>query len=105
MNPLRAPHVANSAAVLLAAATLLCATPAAAQPNWKPDRPVTLIVPYSPGGGVDTMVRHLGRELQQKWGQNVLVENLPGADGLIGTRKVVDAKGDGHTLQIGRAHV
>ena len=100
MNPLRAPHAAISTVALLAAATLLYLTPAAAQPAWKPDRPVTLVVPYSPGGGVDTMVRHLGRELQQKWGQNVLVENLPGADGLIGTRKVVDAKADGHTLLV-----
>ena len=61
MNPLRAPHAAISTVALLAAATLLYLTPAAAQPAWKPDRPVTLVVPYSPGGGVDTMVRHLGR--------------------------------------------
>ena len=61
---------------------------------------MTLIVPYSPGGGVDTMARHLARELQRKWNQGVVVENAPGGDGLIGTRKVTDARPDGYTLLV-----
>lgn len=76
------------------------AAPCVAQPAWKPERPVVLVVPYSPGGGVDTMARHLAKELQRKWGQSVVVENMPGADGLIGTRRVTGAAPDGHTLLV-----
>lgn len=71
-----------------------------AQPAWKPERPVTLIVPYSPGGGTDAQARAVATELQRIWGQAVIVENTPGADGAIGTRKVTEAKPDGHTLLV-----
>ncbi|MES2716222.1 MAG: tripartite tricarboxylate transporter substrate binding protein [Pseudomonadota bacterium] len=91
-------------AALLAASTVAAqpAAPAAApaQPAWKPSRTVSLIVPYSPGGGVDAMARQVARELQAQWGQTVLVENVPGAGGLLGTRRVLDAAPDGHTLLV-----
>jgi tripartite-type tricarboxylate transporter receptor subunit TctC len=77
-----------------------CLPVAAFAADWKPDRPVTLVVPYSPGGGVDTQTRVVAKELQQIWGQPVVVENVPGADGVIGTRKVVDAKPNGQTLLV-----
>ncbi|MFO1326336.1 MAG: tripartite tricarboxylate transporter substrate binding protein [Rubrivivax sp.] len=67
---------------------------------WKPSRPVTLVVPYSAGGGVDAMARQIARELQTQWGQTVLVEPVPGAGGLLGTRRVLDAAPDGHTLLV-----
>jgi tripartite-type tricarboxylate transporter receptor subunit TctC len=70
------------------------------QPAWKPTKPVTIVVPYSPGGGNDAVGRFLAKELQRLWGQPVNVENHPGADGLIGTRRVVESKPDGYTLLV-----
>ncbi|GLC97247.1 MULTISPECIES: Bug family tripartite tricarboxylate transporter substrate binding protein [Cupriavidus] len=66
--------------------------------QWKPERPVTLVVPYAAGGGTDATARAVSRQLGAIWGQPVVVENLPGADGLIGTRKVMEARPDGYTL-------
>lgn len=80
------------------AALLLASGAALAQAIWKPARPVTLVVPYAAGGGTDTTARAVAKQLTVLWGQPVVVENLPGADGLIGTRKVMDAAPDGLTL-------
>lgn len=77
------------------AATSAMAAPAA---PWKPDRPVTMVVPYAAGGGTDATARAVSKQLAQILGQPVVVENLPGADGLIGTRKVMEARPDGYTL-------
>jgi len=71
---------------------------AATPTPWKPTRPVTVVVPYTPGGGTDSVARAVSKQLSVIWGQPVVIENLPGADGLIGTRKVIDAKPDGTTL-------
>ena len=84
------------AALALAA----CLPVAAIAADWKPDYPVTLVVPYSPGGGTDAQTRVVAKELQQIWRQPVIVENVPGADGVIGTRKVIDAKPNGLTLLV-----
>ena len=86
--------------VLAFIAALGAASAAHAQATWKPDRQVTLVVPYSPGGGTDAQSRAVARELQRIWGQTVIVENTPGADGVIGTRKVTEAKPDGYTLLV-----
>ena len=71
-----------------------------AQATWKPDKQVTLVVPYSPGGGTDAQSRAVARELQKIWGQTVIVDNTAGADGLIGTRKVIESRPDGYTLLV-----
>ena len=63
-----------------------------------PNQPIRLIVPYSAGGGTDSIARHLGERLGQRMGQNVIVENRPGANGIIGTRVVATAPADGYTL-------
>lgn len=63
-----------------------------------PDRAVSLIVGVAPGGGSDTIARHVAKALQEKWGQPVVVENRPGADGTIASALVADAKPDGYTL-------
>ncbi|RZL93527.1 MAG: tripartite tricarboxylate transporter substrate binding protein [Variovorax sp.] len=69
-----------------------------AQTAWKPEHPVSLVVPYAAGGGTDATARAVARRLGELWRQPVVVENMPGADGLIGTRRVMEAKPDGHTL-------
>jgi len=63
-----------------------------------PSRPITLIVPYAAGGGVDAVARALGDKLGEKLGQRVIVFNVTGAGGLIGTQRAVDAEPDGYTL-------
>jgi tripartite-type tricarboxylate transporter receptor subunit TctC len=70
-------------------------TSAAAQ---QPGRTITIVVPYTPGTGIDILARLLGEELQKRWGQPVVVENKPGASGNIGTQQVARAAPDGHTL-------
>jgi tripartite-type tricarboxylate transporter receptor subunit TctC len=74
------------------------AAPAQAQSTWKPNHPVTIVVPYVAGGGTDASARATAKLLSEIWGQPVVVENVPGADGLIGGRRVADARADGHTL-------
>ena len=86
--------------VLAFIAALGAASIAHAQATWKPDRQVTLVVPYSPGGGTDAQSRAVARELQRFWGQTVIVDNTAGADGLIGTRKVIESRPDGYTLLV-----
>jgi len=62
------------------------------------DRPITIIVPYSPGTGPDILARLIGEEIQTRWGQPVAVDNKPGATGNIGTQLAARAAPDGHTL-------
>jgi len=66
-----------------------------------PDRPVTLVVPFAPGGSSDIIGRSVGQPLSQRLGQPVVIENVGGAGGTIGTQKVVRAKPDGYTVLIG----
>jgi tripartite-type tricarboxylate transporter receptor subunit TctC len=63
-----------------------------------PTRPITLIVPYPPGGGVDVMGRLVGQRLAMALGQQVVIENRGGAGGMIGTRDLARAAPDGYTL-------
>jgi tripartite-type tricarboxylate transporter receptor subunit TctC len=73
-------------------------TPALSQ-AW-PQRTITLVVPYAAGGSADVPARFFARELSAKLGQQVIVENRPGAGGAIGTAAVYKAPPDGHTLTI-----
>src|SRR5882757_1867247 len=81
--------------VLAAAAAAASLSPAMA---GYPDRPITIVVPYTPGGTVDLLARLLGRELSQFSGQQVIIDNRPGAGGSIGAEYVAKASSDGYTL-------
>jgi tripartite-type tricarboxylate transporter receptor subunit TctC len=83
---------------LLAGAALL-ATPAAAQTY--PSRVVKMVVPYPAGGPTDVIARIVAEELGRDLGQNVVVENLAGASGAVGTRTVAKAEPDGYTIIFG----
>jgi tripartite-type tricarboxylate transporter receptor subunit TctC len=65
-----------------------------------PTRPVKIIAPYPPGGGIDAVARILAQRLAQRMGGQFYVENLPGAGGTIGTGKAATAAADGHTLLV-----
>jgi tripartite-type tricarboxylate transporter receptor subunit TctC len=66
-----------------------------------PDHPVTLIVPYAPGGGNDVVARAVAEPMSKSLGQPVVIENRAGAGGSVGTRQVAKAAPDGYTLGLG----
>lgn len=84
---------------IAAIAALAFASLASAQTY--PERPITLVVPYPPGAAVDRIGRALGAELQRRLGQPVVIDNVPGASGTIGAKKVQRAAPDGYTLLVG----
>lgn len=87
-----APVVAASAAAALA----VCGA-VQAQDNW-PSKPITLIVPFPPGGPTDMVARVLAQQVGQQLGQSVIVDNRPGANGNIGNALVAKAPADGYTV-------
>lgn len=85
-------------AILAAAATAL-ARPAFAQPSWPAGRPIEIVVPFAPGGGMDAMARTIAPFLAEKLpGSRVIVSNRPGAGGQVGTEVVATAAPDGFML-------
>jgi tripartite-type tricarboxylate transporter receptor subunit TctC len=87
------------APLLAAGFGLLALAPAAAQPY--PNRVIKMIVPFPPGGPIDTMARLVAHELAARLGQEVVVENRPGAGSTIGSKAVASAEPDGYTLLFG----
>src|SRR5262249_5341284 len=83
-----------------AAVSLSAYSPLRAQSKY-PDKPVKMIVPFPPGGPIDTMARMTGQELGGRLGQQVVVENRPGGGSTIGTKDVAAAAPDGYTLMFG----
>jgi tripartite-type tricarboxylate transporter receptor subunit TctC len=88
------PPLLPLAALALAA---LLSAPAAAQPSY-PAKPLRVIVPFPPGGGVDLLARVVGAKLTEAWGQPVLVEHRPGASATLGPELVAKSPPDGYTL-------
>jgi tripartite-type tricarboxylate transporter receptor subunit TctC len=77
------------AALIVCALRYDAAGPAVAQ-NW-PTRPLTMVVPLAPGGGTDVLGRIVGRRLSEVLGQQVIIENVGGAGGMVGSARVVKA--------------
>ena len=72
-----------------------------AQNSSFPERPVTIVVPFPPGGGTDAGARLVAQKLSTRWGQSVIIDNKAGAAGMVGAEYVSRAKPDGYTLLIG----
>ena len=87
----------------LTAWLVLLAGPAAAQTEAFPSRPITVIVPYTPGAGSDTLMRLVARKVSESVKQPVIVDNRPGAGGTIAATVVKNAAPDGYTLLMGHS--
>ncbi|MDF2999629.1 MAG: hypothetical protein K0R27_5266, partial [Xanthobacteraceae bacterium] len=87
------------APLALVAALCVAAAPALAQSF--PDRPLTVVVPFPPGGASDSTARLLLPKMQEKLGQPVVVDNRPGANGATGAQHVKNSPADGYTLLVG----
>src|SRR5688572_33061859 len=79
---------------------LVCAT---AHAQWKPSKPITLIVPWAPGGSTDQVTRVTAAELEKHLNQKIVVLNQPGASGSVGTKNALEAPKDGYTWTAGGA--
>ncbi len=84
-------------------ASVLASACAGAFAQWKPDRPITLIVPWAPGGSTDQVSRVTAAELEKHLGQKIVVLNQPGASGSVGTKNAMAAPADGYTWTAGGA--
>src|SRR5262252_3003962 len=89
-------HLARALLAILALASAHAALAQGAKAY--PDRPVKVVVGYSPGGLPDTIARLIGQKLSERWGQQFVVENKPGANGILGAESVAKAAPDGYTL-------
>lgn len=87
-----------SPVVVLLAAVAALAVPLNLMAQNYPVKPVRIIVPFAPGGGTDIQARVLAKELNEQFRQIFIVDNRPGASGLIGAELVVNAPADGYTL-------
>ncbi len=82
----------------LAIALAACVIAGAAFGQAYPSRPITVIVPYAAGGSVDAVARIMAPRLAERLGQSVLIENVAGAGGIVGTQRAARAAPDGYTL-------
>jgi tripartite-type tricarboxylate transporter receptor subunit TctC len=81
---------------------LICLSALVVSSAWAafPDKPVTLVVPFAPGGSNDIVARQLAKQLTAQWGQPVIIENKPGAGTAIGAAYVAKQRNDGYTLLV-----
>ena len=78
-----------------------CVVSAALAQDGYPNRPIKIIVPFSPGGGGDAVVRSISEKLGERLGQPIIIDNRPGASGFIGAQVVATAAPDGYTILMG----
>jgi tripartite-type tricarboxylate transporter receptor subunit TctC len=89
--------------IMLALAAAVGFSGTASAQQWKPEKPITIIVPWAAGGSTDQVIRVTAGELEKALGQKIVVVNQPGASGSIGTKNVVEAPKDGYTWASGAA--
>src|SRR5918997_5733101 len=87
----------NRRAVLATAAVLALSGAAAAQEDY-PDRPITMVVPFSAGGPTDTVARLIAEPMSRELGQQIVVQNVTGAGGTLAATQVANAPPDGYTV-------
>ena len=88
----------------LSVGSTVCAqttTASTAAASSYPNKPIHLVVPFTPGGSSDILARSIGQELSKAWGQSVIIDNVAGAGGSIGADKVAKSPADGYTLLMG----
>lgn len=83
--------------ILIAGVLMAFASPTVAQQDY-PNKPITVIVPYAPGGNADPLARMIGQKLTETWGQQVIVENRPGGNTIIGSEALLKSPADGYTF-------
>ena len=86
---------------LTAATAALPAVSRVARAQAYPSRPITIVVPFAAGGNTDVNGRVLAEQMRGPLGQPVIIENVSGADGSIGTGRVARARPDGYTIELG----
>ena len=86
--------------IVVALAGFAAVAPPTADAQQWPSRPIQVIVPFAPGGSTDVAARFLGQHLTRAFGQQVVVENKPGANGNLGTELAAKAAPDGHTILV-----
>ncbi len=91
--------------VLLLLCSVVWVAPAQAQSQAYPERPVRLVIPFGPSGGYDIVARIIATKMSESLGQSVIVENRPGASGIIAAELVQKAAADGHSLLMGPSGV
>jgi tripartite-type tricarboxylate transporter receptor subunit TctC len=97
-------HSFSRHAAIAASSLLACAAGAHAASAY-PDRPVRMIVPFTPGGGTDLVARMIAQKLGENLGQPVVVDNRPAVDGVVGTEIAARSQPDGYTLlQVSTSH-
>ena len=99
----RALSVLSMAAATVGLMLLAAPRPGAAQAQWKPTKPITIIVPWAAGGATDQVTRLAAAELEPALEQKIVVVNQPGGAGSIGTKSALDAPRDGYTWTAGAA--
>jgi tripartite-type tricarboxylate transporter receptor subunit TctC len=90
--------VRKSLGMFIAAAALVATSGSAIAQTAFPSKPVHIFVPYPAGGGVDILTRTLGDALSKEWGQSIVVENRPGAGGVVASQALATSPPDGYTL-------
>ena len=92
-------QVLSAFALIAGLGGMITATQSVAQ--GYPDKPIRIIVPYGTGGGTDILTRNIADRLAKKLGQSIIVENRPGANGVLGAQAVKSAAPDGYTFCMG----
>jgi tripartite-type tricarboxylate transporter receptor subunit TctC len=91
----------NSCLVLVIVSAAAVLPHGAAHAQSYPEKPIRIVSPFTPGGGTDLMARLIGQQFTKSWGQQVVVENRPGANGMLGADFVAKSVPDGYTLLVG----